>query len=112
MPHLPPQGVPSMSHSPMLAALEAFNAGKRDVFQAQFTDDAVWQDQDDGRTLTGPQALTDDVWLIRDVFPDMTFEIVDSFAAGDRGVVETQWHGTHRGTLSAAGRTVASPGAQ
>ena len=96
--------------------VDAFNRGDRERFMAMLADDAVEKSQAIGIEFKGPEKMTRWFWNWRSPFPDLRWEIVDSFADGDRGVLELMWNGTHQGelktpdaTIPPTGRSVAFP---
>ncbi len=76
-----------------------------ELFAPSFRDHLL--NRPDAEGPTGPGAVHELYRLLRSAFPDLTFEVHDIFADGDRVVVRWSWTCTHLGEfrgLPATGR--------
>jgi len=78
---------------------ELFSQGNLAAAEELVTADFVIHDPNMPEEPRGPEGLRGFVSLYRDAFPDLTFEVEDQLAEGDK--VGTRWvaRGTHQGEL-------------
>ncbi len=83
--------------------LDALNRGDRDGMKALLAEDVVQTEPLTDAVIRGPTAVIDDIWSMRNSFPDLHNEIADGFACGNRAVVEFTAAGTYEPYTYGAG---------
>jgi len=79
--------------------LEAYNDRNFDRFASLVSPDFIFNEMPTGRVINGIEEfrLIWDTWT--SAFPDNHGEILNSFTAGNKVVIEISWRGTHKGLL-------------
>jgi steroid delta-isomerase-like uncharacterized protein len=92
-----PAASPSALPSPLLTEwLAAFNAGDPDRLLALYTDDALWEEVAIGLEAQGQEQIRAHLERLFTAAPDITYEPMDAFVAGDHAVVEWVVTGTYQ----------------
>jgi ketosteroid isomerase-like protein len=74
---------------------DAFNRGDREGFKALLTADAIQREQGESHVVKGAEEVTQNTWSYRNTFPDLTSQITDGFACGNRAALEVTLTGTY-----------------
>ncbi len=79
--------------------LEAYNDRDFNKFVSLVTPDFVFNEMPTGRVINGTEEfrLIWDTWTT--AFPDNHGQILNTFSAGNKVVIELSWSGTHKGPL-------------
>jgi steroid delta-isomerase-like uncharacterized protein len=76
---------------------EGFNQGHAEIADELVANDFIDHAAAPGVPTQGPASLKGTMAMFHAAFPDVRATIDDVVAEGDRVVVRTHWHGTHRG---------------
>ncbi len=88
----------------------AFSAKDWNRYGAMLSDDAIYEEEATHQRVKGRKQVVDLIkrWTVS--FPDLKGTVKETFASGDRVVVEILWDGTQKGALSGPMGTIPPTG--
>ena len=92
------------------ANMDAFNQGDSERLRGTLAVNAVYREFATGREIRGQDEVTKAGMGWRDAFPDARGEITNAFSAGEQGVFQITWTGTHKGDLVSPAGTIPATG--
>jgi steroid delta-isomerase-like uncharacterized protein len=93
-------------------AVDAFNAGDWDAYEAALTSDSVYDEVGTSRRIEGVAAIIPSMQAWKQTFPDVQGTVDHAFADGNTVVLEVTWKGIHTGPLQGPSGAIPATGKQ